>query len=32
LRTTLADVASLFAEALKRMDDRTWLLSHGFGG
>jgi len=31
-RTTLADVASLFAEALKRMDDRIWLLSHGFGG
>jgi hypothetical protein len=31
-RTTLADVASLFAEALKRMDDRSWLLSHGFGG
>jgi len=29
-RTTLADVQSIFAEALVRMRDRTWLRHHGF--
>jgi hypothetical protein len=28
--TTLADVQSLFSEALRRMSDATWLAAHGF--
>jgi hypothetical protein len=29
-RTTLADIAAIFAEALTRFDDAAWLQSHGF--
>jgi hypothetical protein len=28
--TTLTDVQSVFSEALRRMNDATWLQAHGF--
>jgi hypothetical protein len=29
-RTHLSDVRNLFAQALRRMNDASWLSSHGF--